>query len=75
MKLDLERRELYLAHEVFPGGIAGASLKLIQVGEVQLIALLVFPGGIAGASLKPALSLRRGPLCSKFSPAESPGPH
>ena len=61
---------------VFPGGIAGASLKRAQVVERQPLALLVFPGGIAGASLKlrPA-AVDDVRVASPFSPAESPGPH
>ena len=53
-----------LAHPaaaVFPGGIAGASLKRSHYsGVAGAIAAVVFPGGIAGASLKRGPMARRG---------------
>ena len=39
--------------DVFPGGIAGASLKHDGPQERRARLHHVFPGGIAGASLKP----------------------
>ena len=44
--------------EVFPGGIAGASLKPLRPVLSARRAMLVFPGGIAGASLKPRVGAR-----------------
>ena len=41
----------YVRRNGFPGGIAGASLKLAVVEELQTF-IEGFPGGIAGASLK-----------------------
>ena len=61
---------------VFPGGIAGASLKprLARRAEPSPV-VVVFPGGIAGASLKPRHVAGEIDGLGRFSPAESPGPH
>ena len=60
---------------VFPGGIAGASLKRDHLEDGDQVRRDVFPGGIAGASLK-RLPVRPMPVRPRtFSPAESPGPH
>ena len=54
----MKRRIVESGHEqgqpVFPGGIAGASLKQELARRELYLAHEVFPGGIAGASLKPA---------------------
>ena len=59
---------------VFPGEIAGASLKR-RAPTLAAPRRGVFPGEIAGASLKPADhdSALFDPF--RFSPAKSPGPH
>ena len=59
---------------VFPGEIAGASLKRM-VGAGAAPETKVFPGEIAGASLKPPLRRAREAVGCWFSPAKSPGPH
>ena len=62
--------------EVFPGGIAGASLKRRWLDRIDpREAMPVFPGGIAGASLKRRPGGRGRDAALQFSPAESPGPH
>ena len=68
-------RHVGRAMVVFPGGIAGASLKHAR-GRDGPRSALVFPGGIAGASLKQGHGGEDGALAvEEFSPAESPGPH
>ena len=59
---------------VFPGGIAGASLKPPTVA-MTFHGGGVFPGGIAGASLKHSPIAESAVGIRSFSPAESPGPH
>ena len=64
-----------MRRHVFPGGIAGASLKLEAPRDLVQFGLRVFPGGIAGASLKRVVGEADSTSATAFSPAESPGPH
>ena len=60
---------------VFPGEIAGASLKrLLDLVGARPVRR-VFPGEIAGASLKPIARGGGQWGWRAFSPAKSPGPH
>ena len=60
---------------VFPGEIAGASLKRRRHPLHAPAPRPVFPGEIAGASLKPLGAGEGRPRARVFSPAKSPGPH
>ena len=60
---------------VFPGEIAGASLKLARPDYIAKQPPEVFPGEIAGASLKPLPRYLTTLPTWRFSPAKSPGPH
>ena len=76
MKLFRTGKTFWFQQVVFPGEIAGASLKRERHPHVERQLLVVFPGEIAGASLKqlvhaPDVAHRS----TVFSPAKSPGPH
>ena len=58
----------------FPGEIAGASLKLLEVRPGGALGRQ-FPGEIAGASLKPRAEEAEVGDGVPNSPAKSPGPH
>ena len=76
MKLQQLAPRISVRGNVFPGEIAGASLKHGYPLSMERRRDSVFPGEIAGASLKPALLTRiLQPLHAAFSPAKSPGPH
>ena len=60
---------------VFPGEIAGASLKPDRSLRRVFARPVVFPGEIAGASLKRLVGRRDRAVEDGFSPAKSPGPH
>ena len=75
MKLGGRGRGRSPKRPVFPGGIAGASLKPVNQEPVGGAPAGVFPGGIAGASLKRRPGEADGRSVRAFSPAESPGPH
>ncbi len=59
----------------FPGGNAGASLKLLVVQGIGVDFQHGFPGGNAGASLKQAGSKHVHASERAVSPAGMPGPH
>ena len=61
--------------KVFPGEIAGASLKPRLDARAGGGVGDVFPGEIAGASLKRRHLARVPEPPEPFSPAKSPGPH
>ena len=75
MKHDVEGREALDGPLVFPGEIAGASLKRARRHRPGQRLQTVFPGEIAGASLKRSSPGTSGRWWRAFSPAKSPGPH